>query len=417
MVEYVDLPAGVISGQRDVSIKTLAAPAMTARRDRARTDGVRLTRDRDQPTSYAAVEQLRVERRAALRRYVFLDAALAMLWERHGSDLLITTGREPLARIDGDLRAVPGYEPMTNAQTVEAARALLDDEQWAAFKAGAEIDFSFSWRGGARIRGNAFHQRSSVAIALRMIPAEIPSFDDLGLPPAVRALGQLQSGSRVRHRAYRLGQVDDARLDHRLDQPEPSVSHPHDRGPDRVPPRSWHGSGQPARGRHRHPLVRHALRSALRENPDVILVGEMRDLESIHFALTLAETGHLVLATLHTNDTSQAVDRLIDVFPADQQPQVRVQLANSITAVVYQRLVPQVTRGVAAAFEVLMATSPVRNLIKEGKTNQLRNQLVTGQRDGSQTLEQSLNDLVKAGIISYDSAYACSTHPNEIIRE
>ena len=129
-----------------------------------------------------------------------------------------------------------------------------------------------------------------------------------------------------------------------------------------------------------------ALRNALREDPDVILVGEMRDLESIRFALTLAETGHLVFATLHTNDTSQAVDRMIDVFPGDQQPQIRVQLASSLTAVVHQRLLPRLGGGLVAAYEVLMATSPVRNLVKEGKTSQLRNQIVTGSKDGMNTL-------------------------------
>ena len=140
----------------------------------------------------------------------------------------------------------------------------------------------------------------------------------------------------------------------------------------------------------------------------------MRDLESIRFALTLAETGHLVLATLHTNDTSQAVDRLVDVFPADQQPQIRVQLASTLTAVVHQRLLPRTGGGMVAAHEVLMATSPVRNLVKEGKSNQLRNQIVTGLSFGMQTLEMSLNDLVQAGLTSYEDAVARSGFPREV---
>jgi twitching motility protein PilT len=157
-----------------------------------------------------------------------------------------------------------------------------------------------------------------------------------------------------------------------------------------------------------------ALRSVLREDPDVLLVGEMRDLESIRFALTIAETGHLVFATLHTNDTAQSLARVIDVFPAEQQSQVRVQLAAALTGVVYQRLVPRTGGGLIAAHEVLMATSAVRNLIKEGKTHQLRNALVTGQREGMLTLEHSLSALVQAGLVSYDDAVARSLYPREV---
>jgi len=157
-----------------------------------------------------------------------------------------------------------------------------------------------------------------------------------------------------------------------------------------------------------------ALRSALREDPDVVLVGEMRDLDSIRFALTIAETGHLVFATLHTNDTSQSLARMIDVFPGDQQSQVRIQLAAALTGVVYQRLVPRVGGGMVAAYEVLVANSAVRNLIKEGKTHQLRNQLVSGAQDGMITLEQSLSRLVQSGIVTLEDAVARSLHPTDI---
>jgi twitching motility protein PilT len=159
-----------------------------------------------------------------------------------------------------------------------------------------------------------------------------------------------------------------------------------------------------------------ALRSCLREDPDVILVGEMRDLESIRFALTLAETGHVVFATLHTNDTAQAVDRLIDVFPGDQQPQIRVQLASTLTGVVYQRLVPRIDGGMVAAYEVLTGTVPVRNLVKEGKASQLRNNIVMGMHDGMQTLEMSLTELVAAGVVSYEDAVARSLFPRDVKR-
>src|SRR5205823_5310901 len=157
-----------------------------------------------------------------------------------------------------------------------------------------------------------------------------------------------------------------------------------------------------------------ALRAALREDPDVLLVGEMRDLDSIRFALTIAETGHLVFATLHTNDTAQSLARIIDVFPAEQQAQVRVQLAAALTGIVYQRLIPRIGGGLIAAHEVLVANSAIRNLIKEEKTHQLRNALVTGQREGMVTFEQSLSALIQAGEISYDDAVACSLYPKDI---
>jgi twitching motility protein PilT len=157
-----------------------------------------------------------------------------------------------------------------------------------------------------------------------------------------------------------------------------------------------------------------ALRSVLREDPDVLLVGEMRDPESIQFALTAAETGHLVFATLHTNDTAQSVARMIDVFPAEQQDQIRVQLSAALSAVVYQRLIPRTESGLVAAYEVLVSTPPVRNLIKEDKTHQLRNSLLTGARDGMVTLEQSLNALLRDDVISHEEAVARSLYPRDI---
>ena len=158
-----------------------------------------------------------------------------------------------------------------------------------------------------------------------------------------------------------------------------------------------------------------ALRSALREDPDVLLIGEMRDLETIQTGLTIAETGHLVFATLHTNDTAQAIDRIVDVFPSERQTQVRVQLASVLEAVIYQRLIPTIGGGRVAAFEVLNANTPIRNLIREGRTRQIRNVILTGQQDGMQTLEMSLNNLVERGLITYEDAMSRSGFPKEII--
>jgi twitching motility protein PilT len=157
-----------------------------------------------------------------------------------------------------------------------------------------------------------------------------------------------------------------------------------------------------------------ALRSVLREDPDVLLVGEMRDLESIRATLTVAETGHLVFGTLHTNDTAQALDRIVDVFPGEQQPQIRLQLANTLVGILSQQLVPRPEGGRVAAFEVLVGTPAVRNLVKEGKTRQLRNAIATGQKEGMQTLEAALSALVAAGVVSYEEAVARSVHPDEV---
>jgi twitching motility protein PilT len=158
------------------------------------------------------------------------------------------------------------------------------------------------------------------------------------------------------------------------------------------------------------------IRAALRADPDVLLVGEMRDLETIQTTLTMAETGHLVLGTLHTNDTSQAVDRLVDVFPTGRQAQIRVQLANSLTGIIYQQLLPRIDGGQVAAFEVLVATHATRSLIRDGKSNQLRNVLLTGQEDGMQTLEMSLSDLIARGMVSYEEALNRSLYPKELAK-
>ena len=343
-----------------------------------------------------------------------LDPLLDALWEAGGTDLLLTVGTCPLVRVDGELRPVPDAKRLEAADTEEVARSLLSKPQQQAFAEGNDIDFSFSWRSKARIRGNAFRQRDTIAIALRLIPRDVPSFDDLGLPPAVRRFAELKQGlvlvtgptgsGKSTTLASIIDWINTNRAVHVLTIEDP-IEYIHDHKRAAVNQREI-GTDTTS--------FSSALRNALREDPDVLLVGEMRDLESIRFALTLAETGHLVFATLHTNDTAQAVDRLIDVFPGDQQPQIRVQMAASLTGVVYQRLVPRVGGGMTAAYEVLVGTSPVRNLIKEHKTNQLRNSIVTGQRDGMQTLEASLGDLVKRGVVSYDEAVSRSLYPKDL---
>ncbi|WP_435772029.1 type IV pilus twitching motility protein PilT [Nocardioides sp. SYSU DS0651] len=343
-----------------------------------------------------------------------VDRLLAVLWGAQGTDLLLTVGLPPMIRVDGDLTPVAGEPVLTADDTDALVGEVLTPDQWAAWEGRQEYDFSFSWREHARIRGNAFTQRGLTAVALRMIPRTIPTPDQIGLPPVLRDLALRHQGlilmtgptgsGKSTTLASLIGLINRSRGCHIITVEDP-IEYVHDHQRAAVNQREV---GTDTDSFH------DALRSVLREDPDVLLVGEMRDLESIQFALTVAETGHLVFATLHTNDTAQSLGRMIDVFPAEQQAQIRVQLAAALSCVVYQRLVPRVGGGMVAAHEVLVATPAVRNLIKEGKTHQLRNSLVTGARDGMVTLEQSLSHLVQAGAVSEEDALARSLYPKDV---
>jgi twitching motility protein PilT len=343
-----------------------------------------------------------------------IDRLLGTLWNARGTDLLLTAGMPPQIRVHGSLAPVAEH-PALNAEDTDALLGeLLSEEQLATWNDLHEYDFSFSWRDNARIRGNAFTQRGVTAVALRMIPREIPSMDMLGLPPVIGHLARqhqgliLMTGPTGSGKSTTLASVIDMinteRACHIITIEDP-IEYVHDHKLSAVNQREVGTDTE---------SFPDALRSVLREDPDVLLVGEMRDLDSIRFALTVAETGHLVFATLHTNDTAQTLARMIDVFPADQQAQIRVQVAASLSCVIYQRLIPRIGGGMVAAYEVLVANSAVRNLIKEGKTHQLRNQLVTGSQDGMVTFEQSLSALVQAGIVSYEDAIARSLFPKDI---
>ena len=345
-----------------------------------------------------------------------IDAFLQELWRLGGSDLLLTAGSPPLGRIDGELCPLPGFESLAPQQVEHAVRSTLSPDLVVAFDRDKEVDFSFSWENTARFRANAFLQRGSVAMALRLIPYRIPTFEQLGLPRVVERLVTLQQGlilvtgptgsGKSTTLASMIDYINEHRSCHILTIEDPiEYVHRHKRS----------AVNQREVGEDTHTFSR-ALRSALREDPDVLLLGEMRDLETIETALTIAETGHLVLATLHTNDTAQALDRIVDVFPGERQPQIRLQVANALSAILHQRLIPRINGGRVAAFEILLATNPVRNLILEGKTRQLRNALTTGQREGMQSLESSLSDLVARGLVTYDQAAARSLHPREVVR-
>jgi twitching motility protein PilT len=345
-----------------------------------------------------------------------IDPWLQVLWDKQGSDLLLVSGSKPRVRVDGGLRPLESAPVLTGDEIAELIHDMLTGDQEAILKEHQDVDFSLTWQDKARLRGSAFHQRGELALALRMIPADIPSFEELGLPPIAEWLARLPRGlvlltgptgsGKSTTLASIIARINETRALHILTIEDP-VEYVHEHNLSAVNQREI-GLDSPSFER--------ALRSALREDPDVLLVGEMRDLESIQLALTLAETGHLVFSTLHTNDAAQAIDRIIDVFPAFRQEQIRVQLAASLGAVIAQRLVPRIGGGMVAAFEILVANNPVRNLIREGKTNQLLNVITTNQSEGMCTLEASLVGLIQSDVVTYDDAMAISAHPKELER-
>ncbi len=343
-----------------------------------------------------------------------VDPWLEELWATNGTDLLLTAGAPPLVRIDGQIRPIKDEEPLTVARVERIVLAVMGDDLVVKFQEEREIDFAFSWRNQARLRCNAFHQRDTCAMSLRVIPYEIPGFDELGIPPAVERLVNLPMGlvivtgptgsGKSTTLAAMLDYINRYRRCHIVTIEDP-IEYVHGNHRSAVSQREVGNDTQ---------SFPRALRSALREDPDVLLVGEMRDLESISTTLTIAETGHLVFATLHTNDSAQAIDRIVDIFPSDRRDQIQVQLSATLEGVIYQRLIPRIGGGLVAAYEVLFATHAVRNLIREGKTRQLRNIISTHQTDGMQTLEMALTHLVKVGLIDYETALKVSLFPKEV---
>jgi len=343
-----------------------------------------------------------------------VERLLAHLWERKGTDLLLTAGAPPLVRVDGELFPVPGEERLSPSDTEQLMGSLLTDEDIVRFHNEQEFDFAFGWQQRARIRGNVFLQRGSVGVALRMIPAKIPTLEDLGLSAVVQRMVDSPSGlilvtgptgsGKSTTLAAMVDHVNRRRRCHILTIEDP-IEYVHTHGLGAVNQREVGADTKTfARG----------LRSALREDPDVLMVGEMRDLDSVDTVLTMAETGHLVFATVHTNDTSQAVDRVIGVFPGDTQNQARLQLSASLIGVIYQRLLPRIGGGLVAAYEILAGTSAVRNLIREANNRQLRNAITMGQGEGMQTLEMHLSRLVTEGVIDREEAVLRSLYPKEI---
>ena len=347
---------------------------------------------------------------------VTLPELLQTLVQNNGSDLHITTNTPPQVRIHGHLQPLD-LPPLDAAGTKALAYSVLTDLQKKRFEESLELDFSFGIRGIARFRCNVFNQRGAVAAVYRVIPEQIKGFHELGLPQVLANLADRPRGlvlvtgptgsGKSTTLAAMIDKINTERHEHILTIEDPiEFLHPH-KGCI-VNQREIGSDAQ---------SFALGLKAALREDPDVILVGEMRDLETIGTALTAAETGHLVFATLHTQDCAQTVDRIIDVFPPSQQDQVRVQLSVALQGVATQQLLPTADgKGRVLAAEVLVPTPAVRNLIREGKTHQIYSAIQTGASFGMQTMDTALAELVRRNVITRELAEARSSSPEELRR-
>src|SRR3954451_12341115 len=346
----------------------------------------------------------------------FADVLLQVL-DRRASDLHITAGAQPTIRVRGRLTPLDEFPVLTPTDTREVVYSILSNDQRQKLETDWQVDLAYTIPNRARFRVNAFFQRSAIGAAFRLIPQEILSVDQLGLPPIVHELtkkprgfvlvtGPTGSGKSTTLAAM-IDQINATREQHIMTVEDPiEFLHGHKRC---IVNQRELGFDAQSFGI--------ALKGALRQDPDVILVGEMRDLETIHTALSAAETGHLVFATLHTQDAPQTIDRIIDVFPAAQQGQIRSQLAVSLQGVITQQLLPTADGASrVAACEVLIATPGVRNLIREGKTHQVYSVMQTGTQHGMQTMDAALAELVRKGSITRATAESASSTPEELKR-
>jgi twitching motility protein PilT len=330
-----------------------------------------------------------------------LDEILRLAHERKASDIHLTAGLPPMIRLDGEVIAMP-FKPLRPEDTRRLVYECLSDENLKKYETTHELDFGYSVSGLARFRFNVYMQRNSVAAALRTIPTQIPSFGQLGLPPVIREMAKRTSGlvlvtgptgsGKSTTIASMIDDINESRQSHILTIEDP-IEYLHQHKKCMVNQRELHSDTY---------SFHNSLRAVLREDPDIILVGELRDLETIEAALTLAETGHLVFGTLHTRNAPSTIDRVVDVFPSDQQEQIRVLLGNTLEGIVSQQLLPKLGGGRVAAIEIMLGTPAIKNLIREGKTHQMYSVIETSAGIGMQTMDGSLATHFKGGNCSYE---------------
>ena len=340
---------------------------------------------------------------------------LQLIVERGATDLHISADSPPMMRLDGTLMALP-FPALSSNETKNLCYSLLTDSQRHRFEEESELDFSFGIRGVSRFRGNLFLQKGAVAGAFRVIPYEVRGLAELGLPPVVGELTKLPRGlvlvtgptgsGKSTSLASMIDKINRERHEHIVTVEDP-IEFVHEHRSCIVNQREvfadTHGFAE-------------ALRHVLRQDPDVVLIGEMRDLETVASALTVAETGHLVFSTLHTNSAVQTINRIIDIFPSNQQPQIRAQLSLVLQAVISQQLIPRLDgKGRVLAVEVMIPNPAIRNLIREAKIHQIYSQLQIGQiKFGMQTMSQSLLELYQRRLISYEETMGHATEPDEL---
>ena len=345
-----------------------------------------------------------------------IELLLEEVVKRKASDLHLQVGLPPMLRVDGSLLAVPATAALTEETVENLIFAILDEDQKQILLKDKEFDFSFAFGDMGRFRVNAFHERGNLAAALRLIPNEILTIEQLGLPEIVNKFANYPRGlvlvtgptgsGKSTSLAAIIHKINTERASHIITIEDP-IEFTHRSQKSVIVQREVHYDTYSFSA---------ALRSALREDPDVVLIGEMRDLETIAAAITIAETGHLVLATLHTNSAAQSIDRMIDVFPPHQQPQIRAQLSNILMAICSQRLIPTIGGGRTVAGEILVATPAVRNIIREGKSHQLEAVIQTGGEFGMQSMDKTLVALVHSGSITYDDARNYAVDIDELDR-
>jgi twitching motility protein PilT len=348
---------------------------------------------------------------------VSLHDLLKLLIDKGASDLHISTGSPPRIRIDGKLRPIDN-PPLTPAETKAICYSVLTDAQKHKFEEQNELDLSFGLKGLSRFRANVFMQRGAVAAAFRTIPFEIKSFDELGLPDIIRTFPKkprgliLVTGPTGSGKSTTLATIIDTinrERDEHIITVEDPVEYLHTHRRCLVNQREVNSDTK---------SFKDALRYVLRQDPDIVLIGEMRDLETMEAALTVSETGHLTFATLHTNTAVQSINRIIDVFPAFQQEQIRVQLSFVLEGIISQQLIPKKSGiGRALAIEIMIPTPAIRNLIREEKIHQLYSNMQAGQaKMGMQTMNQSLYELYRKGDLSYETVISKTSVPDELIK-